>query len=325
MNGYLSFLDPVQKELDEVESAFKKAGSSDDIWVNKLLETILNSGGKRTRPAITLLAGKMFNYSETLHIPMAVATELLHTASLVHDDTVDNAPLRRNNKTINASYGNNVAILLGDYIFATAAETVCLTDNVRVIQIFSRTLRLLADGELREIDQAFEPSSGFSGYWGRIERKTASLFATSAECGAILGGASEGQIENLKNYGSNIGTAFQIIDDILDFDIEGSELGKPLGQDLRQGVLTLPILIYLDSNPEEAQGIRKLKTLPGEEKASNIQNILSKVKNSGAIEKSFDIAKTYAQKGIEAIETSPKGAPRNSLQSIAQFVIERKF
>lgn len=325
MNGQFSFLDPVQKELDEVELAFKRSGHSNDLWVNKLLETILNSGGKRTRPAITLLAGKMFNYSEGLHIPMAVATELLHTASLVHDDTVDKAQLRRNTATINATYGDNVAILLGDYIFATAAETVCLTNNVRVIQIFSKTLRLLADGELREIDQAFEPSAGFSGYWGRIERKTASLFATSAECGAILGAASEEQISNLKQYGANIGTAFQIIDDILDVDIEGSNLGKPLGQDLKQGILTLPILLYLDSNREEEDGIRKLKTLSLEEKESNIENILSKVRNYGSIERAYEIARTYAQKGIEAIETSPKSPARDSLQEIAQFVIERKI
>ena len=325
MNGQFSFLDPVQKELEEVELAFKRSGYSNDLWVNQLLETVLNSGGKRTRPAITLLAGKMFDYSENLHVPMAVATELLHTASLVHDDTVDKATLRRNTATINATYGDNVAILLGDYIFATAAETVCLTENVKVIQIFSKTLRLLADGELREIDQAFEPSAGLSGYWGRIERKTASLFATSAECGAILGKASQNQIDNLKQYGTNIGTAFQIIDDILDVDIEGSDLGKPLGQDLRQGILTLPILLYLDSKPEEEDEIRQLKYLSPEAKASTIENILSKVRNHGAIEKAYIIAESYAKKGIQAIETSPKGPARDSLQDIAQFVIERKM
>jgi geranylgeranyl pyrophosphate synthase len=319
-----SFLDPVKEELAETESVLMASGQSDHPWINELLDYILMTSGKRARPAITLLSGKLFEYNKNLHIPMAVAVELLHTASLVHDDTVDQSKMRRNSETINAKYGDNVAILFGDYLFATAAEIVCETENVQVIRIFSQTLRMLADGELREIDQAFDPSSGLPGYWARVERKTSSLFSTSAECGAILGNASAADIQNMKLYGTMVGTAFQIIDDILDFEAEEKELGKPLGQDLKQGILTLPVLLYLQNHPENDHLVRSLKTTNEVEKESSLSHILDLIKSEGCIEQSYEVAQDYASRALQAIKTTGNLVPRDSLEQIVEFIISRK-
>ena len=182
-----TFLEIIEPDMAEVERRLRTIGEDDFPWLDDLLRYILATPGKRARPAVTLLAGRLFDFDPDVHISMAIAVELLHTASLVHDDSVDKASLRRGTATINARYGDEVALLLGDYLFASSAEMVCATNNVRVITLFSRTLRLLADGELREIQQAFDWTGGQEEYWARVERKTASLFTTAAVSGAVLG------------------------------------------------------------------------------------------------------------------------------------------
>ena len=326
MTSALSFLEPIEEDLAEMERQLLSVGEQDFPWLGELLHHILNTSGKRARPAITLLVGQLFQYDPALHIPMAVAVELLHTASLVHDDTVDEASLRRGEETINAKYGDDVAILLGDYLFASSAEMVCSTENVRVIQIFSRTLRLLADGELREIDQAFDWSGGEQPYWARVERKTSSLFATAAESGAILGNASEPEIQAINQYGMALGTAFQVIDDILDFEGDAEEVGKPVGNDLRQGVLTLPALIYLERYSDGDPGpFALLRDASPAERDHLVEQAIALVRNSGAIQDAYRVAGEYAERGRHALTMVPQGPTRQSLEEIVDFVIARSM
>ena len=330
MTSALTFLTPVENELAEMEKRLLSIGESDFPWLGELLAHILNTSGKRARPAITLLVGKLFRYDPALHIPMAVAVELLHTASLVHDDTVDNALLRRGQETINAKWGDDVAVLLGDYLFASSAEMVCSTENVRVIQLFSRTLRHLADGELREIDQAFDWSGGQQPYWTRVERKTSSLFATASASGAILGGASEVEIQALHDYGMSLGTAFQVIDDILDLEGDEEEVGKPVGNDLRQGVLTLPTLIYLERYANGDPGpFARLRTAGRDADPSQrdeiVEEAIALVRESGAVADAHRVAGEHAERGRQALSAVPQGPTRQSLEEVVDFVTARSM
>ena len=209
---------------------------------------------------------------------MAGAVELLHLATLIHDDTVDNSDLRRGKATVSNLWGPHVAVLFGDYVFAAAASVVCDTDNVRVIRRFSETIMDLASGELMEYFGVFDPDQSRSIYSDRIYRKTASLFRTAAETGAILSGAPEPEVEALKDYGYQIGMAYQIVDDLL--DVQGGDalsLGKPVGNDLRHGILTLPAIMLMERYPET----NPIKALfQDREEIGNLEAALEMIQNS---------------------------------------------
>ncbi|MFQ5861086.1 MAG: polyprenyl synthetase family protein, partial [Dehalococcoidia bacterium] len=211
-----------------------------DPHISELLEYVLDSKGKRIRPAITLLASRFHPHDGELPISMASAVELLHLATLIHDDTVDNSPVRRGRATVSQLWGRDTAVLLGDYVFATSAVFVCDTHSVHIIRRFSETIMEISSGELLESLSKYDTHQSRQQYEERIYRKTASLFQTAAESGAILSGAPEETVEALHTYGFNLGMAFQVVDDILDFEGDATEIGKPVGHDLLNGVLTLP-------------------------------------------------------------------------------------
>ena len=317
--------------MAEVERRLRTIGEDDFPWLDDLLRYILATPGKRARPAVTLLAGRLFDFDPDVHISMAIAVELLHTASLVHDDSVDKASLRRGTATINARYGNEVALLLGDYLFASSAEMVCATNNVRVITLFSRTLRLLADGELREIQQAFDWTGGQEEYWARVERKTASLFTTAAVSGAVLGGATEAEINAVTEYGMTLGTAFQVVDDILDLQGDASEVGKPIGSDLRGGILTLPALLYLNDHPElnETGPFARLRddreTMTEQDKEECVEEALALIRNSDAVDSSYALANLLAERARKSLQkvNRPNNPALQSLTDIIDFVVQR--
>ena len=317
--------------MAEVERRLRTIGEDDFPWLDDLLRYILATPGKRARPAVTLLAGHLFDFDPDVHISMAIAVELLHTASLVHDDSVDKASLRRGTATINARYGNEVALLLGDYLFASSAEMVCATNNVRVITLFSRTLRLLADGELREIQQAFDWTGGQEEYWARVERKTASLFTTAAVSGAVLGGATEAEVDAVTEYGMTLGTAFQVVDDILDLQGDASEVGKPIGSDLRGGILTLPALLYLNDHPElnETGPFARLRddreTMSEQDKEECVEEALALIRNSDAVDSSYALANLLAERARKSLQkvNRPNNPALQSLTDIIDFVVQR--
>ena len=317
--------------MAEVERRLRTIGEDDFPWLDDLLRYILATPGKRARPAVTLLAGHLFDFDPDVHISMAIAVELLHTASLVHDDSVDKASLRRGTATINARYGDEVALLLGDYLFASSAEMVCATNNVRVITLFSRTLRLLADGELREIQQAFDWTGGQEEYWARVERKTASLFTTAAVSGAVLGGATEAEVDAVTEYGMTLGTAFQVVDDILDLQGDASEVGKPIGSDLRGGILTLPALLYLNDHPKlnETGPFARLRddreTMTEQDKEECVEEALALIRNSDAVDSSYALANLLAERARKSLQkvNRPNNPALQSLTDIIDFVVQR--
>ncbi|MFC1905127.1 polyprenyl synthetase family protein, partial [Chloroflexota bacterium] len=247
----------IQEDLDRVENWLRSASNVDYPPLSELLDYSLFGSSKRIRPALVLLSGKFYNYNLDCLLPMATSVEMMHTATLVHDDAIDNSPLRRGRPTINEVWDADKAILLGDYLFAKAGELAADTQNLQVIRLFSQTLMSVSSGELNQAFSAFNLEQTRQQYFQRISKKTAALFVLAIESGAILSQAPESAIKILKDYGHNIGIAFQIVDDILDFVGSEDELGKPVGSDLTEGTLTLPAMLSLERYPEN-NPIRKL-------------------------------------------------------------------
>lgn len=312
---------PVSADLPRVDELLQSLTEVEFPWLREMLESTLAAQGKRLRPAIALLAGRLGEYRLDLLVPMAASVELLHTATLVHDDVIDQAEERRGRPTAAALFNNSPSVMLGDYLFAHAAEFVARTNNIRVIRNFAETLRVMARGELSQDMSAFEYSPNVEAYLQRIGGKTASLFATAAEAGAILSGASESAISAAERYGDQLGMAFQIVDDVLDFTATSDELGKPAGSDLLAGTLTLPALLYLDRNPGD-NPIRR--AFDGTRRRANLRRAVEEIRESELLEESMGTARHFADNARIAATELPAGETRDFLDGLVDYVVERR-
>ncbi|MFO8102373.1 MAG: polyprenyl synthetase family protein [Dehalococcoidia bacterium] len=317
-----AILAPVEEELPLVASNLGKVAEVDLPQFADVIKQALGSSGKGVRPALTLLAGKFNNFTLEYLIPMATAVELLHTASLVHDDTIDKSPLRRGLPTLYSTLGDNAAIMAGDYLFAKSAELAALPGNLRVVRLFARTLMALAKGELEETLTLYDWHQNRRDYFRRIEGKTAALFSMAAESGAILSEAHESHIQALKDYGRSIGLAFQVVDDLLDFTSDEETLGKPVGNDLLLGVLTLPSLIYLEQHPD-GNPIKRGFEQKGE--GAELEQAVEEIRGSTLIiQESFAIARGLVDDAKDAINILPENEFRQALMALADYVFERR-
>ena len=318
---------PIQDQLQQVERRLRDFSSSDIPHMDQLLDHVLNSGGKRVRPALTLLASEFYPHDTTNPITMAAAVELLHLATLIHDDTVDNSDLRRGKATVSNIWGKHVAVLFGDYVFAASATFVCDTNNVRVIRRFSETIMELASGEIVEYFNCYNPEQVRDSYHDRIYRKTASLFCTAAETGAVLGGAPEPQVQALRNYAYNIGMAFQMVDDMLDIQGSPEELGKPVGTDLSHGILTLPTIMLLERYPKDnpIRALFQQRAEPPHPWDGNgmVQQALDMIHNSSIMSDCYGIIRDYCRQATESLEILPQCPARDSLAVMADYIWER--
>ena len=321
----VSIYAPVVSQLAAVEEQLRSVCHTDIADLNPLLDYALSSAGKRVRPALTLLAGGFHQHDGQRTRIMAAAVELLHLATLIHDDTVDNAGMRRGKPTINKLYGSHVAVLLGDYLFAASATFVCDTGVVRVIRRFSETIMELASGQLIEFFTTFDPAKARRLYDERIYRKTASLFCTAAESGAVLSGAPERQVAALRNYGYRIGMAFQIVDDLLDVQGNASELGKPVGNDLMQGVLTLPSIMLLERCPDEQPIDALFAAIKSDDAAAAdlLNRTLDMIDAAGIIPDCFAVIREHCAAAAAALDALPDSPPRRSLSEMVDYIRER--
>ena len=317
----ISIYEPVREELARVEDNLKGLTNARFPFLAQLLRHVFESEGKRVRPAITLLSSKFHPNDGQKAEVMATAVELLHIATLIHDDTVDNSDVRRGRATISSLWGRNVAILVGDYIFATSATFVCDTDNVRVIRRFSETIMELASGELQEIAEVYNWDQSVQDYLDRIYNKTASLFATAGESGAVLSGAPEEISQALKEYSYNIGLAFQIIDDILDFEGTAEEIGKPVGTDLSHGIFTLPAIIAMQRYPHD-NPIPPLFQHPQDEEC--LKRAVDMIQNSQSIGDSYAVAEKICGKARNALMTLPRNPSRDALEELVGYLLTRR-
>ena len=347
-----ALLAPVRGGLEQVEEKMKSVDA--DVFAplaNAFLE-LIGQGGKRLRPALALLAAGLQDANpehnssrpnvdgpqtasdedrnaHTL-IALAAAVEMLHTATLVHDDVIDGALLRRDAPTLNASWSAGATVLAGDYMFARSAQFAAETGNVRVITIFSDTLRVIVDGEMRQLSDRNDFRQDRQAYYQRIYAKTASLYSAATEAAAVLGGLAPDRVQALKSFGYQFGMAFQIVDDILDFVGTDATLGKPVGSDLRQGTLTLPFLYYLRDLPQPQKVVFRL--LHARERSdagdpgilsATVQEIVQAVRASGAIEAAHQEALGFLDHAVHDLAPFNDNLCQRSLLGLCAFVVQR--
>jgi geranylgeranyl pyrophosphate synthase len=314
---------PVRDDIALVEEMLASLRPAEFPFLANALDHVLSAGGKRVRPAIALLSGKMGNYDLDALVPLSASIELLHSATLVHDDVIDAAATRRGRPTANSLFDNAATVMVGDYMFAHAAELVARTGNIDVIRLFARTLMLMATGELHQDMSAYNYGTGTMEYFNRIAGKTASLFATSAQGGAMIAGLQDEWVAALANYGENVGMAFQIADDILDFTADEEELGKPAGSDLMHGTLTLPSLILIERYPDNNPVKRYFSG--GRQRAESLRRSLEMIRDSDILEESYGVAIDFRDRAIRALEPLPASEPKEALLEVAHWVTERRF
>ena len=308
----------VQDGLVAVERALADTAQPDHPLLGPMLSMVLPGSGKRLRPALALLTGRLGTYDAERLLDMATGVELLHGASLVHDDVVDESDLRRGSQTLFTRVGNALAVLVGDYLFAQSANRCVATGDVRVIGLFAQTLASMCQGQIEEASRGNAPHETLTreAYYQTIWGKTASLFVLACEGSAILSGLSEPAIAGMRRYGDRLGLAFQVVDDILDFIGTEAELGKPVGGDVKQGTITLPVICLRDLiSPEQ------FRAAFAEDDRSVVVDL---VRTSGAVELAQAEADRLLAEAREALQAAPAGPARDALESLTHYVVERR-
>jgi geranylgeranyl pyrophosphate synthase len=315
-----TFLDRVRLELPEVEARMRASPGSHHPSLEAALGQILSAGGKRIRPAVVLLAGRMLGGKPDRLITMAASVELLHTATLVHDDLIDGSLLRRGLPTLNASWSPGATVLTGDYVFARAAHLAAQSGSLVLMDMFARTLMTIVNGELTQLFGSHSEDLR-QDYYDRIYAKTASLFELSAEGAAVLSGSDEETVRRMKAYGYHIGMAFQIVDDVLDFVADPRQVGKPVASDLRHGLLTLPTLLHLETRPENGDLAELLRNRSLDE--DGLMEHVEEIRSSGAIERAMEEAREMAATGVSQLEDFPGSPDVDALRELAHYLVER--
>src|SRR5438876_5017587 len=315
----------IQPDLEQVDVTFEERATSGLDILNSASMHALGAPGKRLRTALTLLSGKLNTYRFDKLLPLSVAFEMVHLATLIHDDIVDNATTRRGNPTVNALWGNNIAILLGDYYFAKTAGLIADINDNRIDHLFSDTVATVCEGTIMEMMTAGRIDLTIESYYEKINHKTACLIAACCKGGAIVSQAADEEIELLYTYGLNLGIAFQIIDDILDYTEDQATIGKPAGNDLRQGMVTLPLIYALQEQPKKGHYQRVHHLLNGTtHQEEDIRTVVNWVIKSSGVKRAYVDAHYYANKAREALYHFPASRDRNVLDELIDFVAERK-
>lgn len=305
------------EDLDKIEQALEEQVHADHPILQQASLDLLKAGGKRIRPVFVLLAGKFGNYDLHVIKNVAVALELIHMASLVHDDVIDDASLRRGKETVKAKWDNRIAMYTGDYIFARSLEIMTKLNKPKAHQVLSKTIVEVCIGEIEQIKDKYDFNQNFRTYLRRIKRKTALLIAVSCELGAIAADVSPELSKRLFLFGYYVGMSFQITDDILDFTGTEKQLGKPAGGDLMQGNVTLPVLYAIqDPNLKEM--------IVSHVKAGNVEKLIDLVKHSGGIEYAQKVSDQYLEKAFHVLEDLPDIRAKKALTNIAAYIGKRK-
>ena len=313
---------PVAEDMILVEDLLEATKRVELPPLKRMLDHALEARGKRLRPGLVLLAGTFGDYNLNRLVPLGAAIELLHTASLVHDDVVDGATSRRGRPTTNALFDNAITVLLGDYMFANAAELVTRTGSIHVTRLFALALMKMTSGELDQDAAAFDVGRDIQHYLWRIGGKTAALFANATEGGATLAGCDDTTVENLRSFGYNLGMAFQIVDDILDYTGDEAVMGKPVGSDLLEGTLTLPALLHLERYPRD-NPLKKFITARRDRDA-RLRDAIDAVCASEVVGVSMDMAREYVRRGTDSIESLPATEARRCMIDLGDYILTRQ-
>lgn len=315
-------LKPIEADLNAVEALLRDSARSEFGPLALVIESIIESGGKRIRPALVLLAGRMYPQNHEHLMRLAVSVELLHLATLIHDDLIDKSGTRRGSATINSKWDSKSTVLAGDYVWAKAAKIAADVGNTKVLGIFADTVMVIVEGEIKQDYLSDTSDPNRDEYYNRIYAKTASLFEGALRSAATLGNAPNTHVEALGMYGRKLGTAFQIIDDVLDFVGTQQEVGKPVGNDLRQGVITLPAILYYEKhpgNPTLVSVANKNGHTPQE-----LEQVIEDIRHSPEMNAARSEAQELATEARSELKILPRSEYKKALEQLADYVIERK-
>lgn len=313
----------VQSDLEAADQFISTELRSDIPLINDLVDYIIKCGGKRIRPLVVLLAARAFNHDQKHHIDLAAAIELIHTATLLHDDVVDSSGLRRGQETAHTIWGNEASVLVGDFLYSRAFQLIVKLQNLEIMTIFSNATNLIAEGEVLQLINCHDPDTTEASYFEVIQRKTAKLFEVASQIGTALSSYSPQQMAAMKQYGMGLGTAYQLIDDVLDYSSSADEMGKNMGDDLAEGKPTLPLIYAMKHGSRaEVELIRQAIKTGSTEKLNDILAIIDSTK---AIEYTATAAKQYAFQASAALTHIPESPYRNALNDLADFVVARNY
>jgi octaprenyl-diphosphate synthase len=308
-------------DMDAVNRLILRRLQSDVVLINQIGAYIVNSGGKRLRPMIVLLAARALGYQGDQHVDLAAVIEFIHTATLLHDDVVDESELRRNRDTANAVWGNAASVLVGDFLYSRAFEMMVEVGQMRVMDILSHTTNLIAEGEVLQLLNCNNPDTTEEEYIEVIHRKTATLFEAGSQLGAVLCNAPVEQEQAMADYGRHLGAAFQLIDDVLDYSASNEELGKNVGDDLAEGKPTLPLIHVIKNGTEEQREMVRAAIEQGG--LDQIDAIMQAIESTGAIAYTAGLAQLEAGKAKAALEVIPPSTYRDALEALADFSVSR--
>ncbi len=317
----VTFLSPVTEEIKLVEDRMRAQADEAHPDLRAALEHLLAAGGKRVRPTLSLLVGNMLGAPLEKVVTLGAAVELLHTATLVHDDLIDGSLLRRGTPTLNARWSPPATVLTGDFLFARAAKLAAETDYLPLMKLFSDTLAIIVNGELTQMFT----SRGLinrENYYKRIYAKTASLFEMTSRAAAMVSPVDDDVIEAMRDFGYQIGVAFQIVDDILDFSGDQNAVGKPLGSDLLNGLVTLPAIYFAEINPDDVD----ILSLPqgGWTNNENMSRLVEKIRSSSCTKKAMVEAEQHVDRALARLENFEPCAERDALENLAKYIVDRK-
>jgi geranylgeranyl pyrophosphate synthase len=324
LNATASFLAPVQDDIIAIEALMRSQAEGHNADLQAAFNLLLTAGGKRIRPALTMLAGRMLGGDHERLIKLSAAIEMLHTATLVHDDLIDGSLLRRGMPTLNSRWSPGATVLTGDFVFARAANMAAETESLPVMKLFSHTLTVIVEGEISQLFSS-RCKADRSVYLKRIYSKTASLFETAAQSAALISPtASQEVIDAMRLYGYHIGMAFQIVDDILDFTSDTNALGKPVGSDLRSGIVTLPAIFYAENHLADpcAQDLIEGNCIQDLERQ---EGLINAIRASNAITESHREAERYVAIALENLFKTPASPERSTLEDLANYIVRREF
>jgi geranylgeranyl pyrophosphate synthase len=319
----VSFFSIVQDDVQLVEKRMRaQADDKNHPDLSAALDHLLASGGKRMRPTVVFLVGRMLGAPQEKLVTLGAAVEMLHTATLVHDDLIDGSLLRRGSTTLNARWSPAATVLTGDFLFAKAAKLAAEADHLPLMRLFAETLAVIVNGELTQLF-ASRGSISRENYYQRIYAKTASLFEMSTRSAAMVSPADASMVEILRQFGYEIGMAFQIVDDVLDFSGDQAAVGKPLGSDLLQGLVTLPALYYVESNPDD-DDVRLLKE-GGWGNRERMERLIEAIRASHAVQQSMQEARACVARALAALAPLPASAEKSALEGLALYIVDRNF
>jgi octaprenyl-diphosphate synthase len=313
----------IAEDMRSVDALIRRRLDSDVLLIRRIAEYIIGGGGKRLRPAVVLLSAGAFGYPGKWHHELAAVIEFIHTATLLHDDVVDESDLRRGRRTANAEFGNAASVLVGDFLYSRAFQMMVGVGSMRVMSVLADATNAIAEGEVLQLLNTRNSSVSEAQYLEVVRRKTAKLFEAAAQLGAILGGASADLEKGLAHYGLRLGTAFQLIDDVLDYSGDASETGKNLGDDLSEGKPTMPLIRVMQRGTSEQASVVRRAIESGSR--DDFEPVMQAVNETGALEYAREYARQEAAAACRGLEKLPPSPYRDSLYALAEFSVARKY